>query len=76
MVHATTETVSRLLARFERDGQARSTRDGIWWRTSRTPSLTPDPPSARALVVSDDRLPSSPPSARSLLISADSDDKP
>jgi CRP-like cAMP-binding protein len=34
MVNATTETVSRLLARFERDGLARSTRDGIWWRTS------------------------------------------
>ena len=33
MVNATTETVSRLLAKFEREGQARSTRDGIWWRT-------------------------------------------
>jgi CRP-like cAMP-binding protein len=33
MVNATTETVSRLLAKFERDGLARSTRDGIWWRT-------------------------------------------
>jgi CRP-like cAMP-binding protein len=32
MVNATTETVSRLLARFEREGQVRSTRDGIWWR--------------------------------------------
>ncbi|WP_394833886.1 Crp/Fnr family transcriptional regulator [Pendulispora rubella] len=31
MVNATTETVSRLLARLERDGRARSTRDGIWW---------------------------------------------
>jgi hypothetical protein len=33
MVNATTETVSRLLAKFEREGQARSTRDGIWWRS-------------------------------------------
>jgi CRP-like cAMP-binding protein len=33
MVNATTETVSRLLAKFERDGLVRSTRDGIWWRT-------------------------------------------
>lgn len=41
MVNATTETVSRLLARFERDGLARSTRDGIWWRTA--PRATPVP---------------------------------
>jgi CRP-like cAMP-binding protein len=34
MVNATTETVSRLLARFEREGQVRSTRDGIWWRAA------------------------------------------
>ena len=34
MVNATTETVSRLLAKFEREGRARSTRDGIWWRMS------------------------------------------
>jgi CRP-like cAMP-binding protein len=32
MVNATTETVSRVLARFEREGLTRSTRDGIWWR--------------------------------------------
>ena len=32
MVNATTETVSRLLAKLEREGRARSTRDGIWWR--------------------------------------------
>ena len=31
MVNTTTATVSRLLARLERDGRARSTRDGIWW---------------------------------------------
>jgi CRP-like cAMP-binding protein len=41
MVNATTETVSRLLARFERDGLARSTRDGIWWRSA--PRATPMP---------------------------------
>jgi CRP-like cAMP-binding protein len=34
MVNATTETVSRLLAKFEREGHARSTRDGIWWRSA------------------------------------------
>jgi CRP-like cAMP-binding protein len=40
MVNATTETVSRLLAKFERDGVARSTRDGIWWKsTGKTMSL-------------------------------------
>jgi CRP-like cAMP-binding protein len=32
MVHATTETVSRVLARFEREGLTRSTREGIWLR--------------------------------------------
>ena len=32
MGNATTETVSRLLAKLEREGRARSTRDGIWWR--------------------------------------------
>ena len=32
MVNATTETVSRVLARFEREGLTRSTRDGIWLR--------------------------------------------
>jgi len=42
MVNATTETVSRLLAKFEREGLARSTRDGIWWRTSpRPPASAP-----------------------------------
>ncbi len=42
MVHATTETVSRLLAKFEREGQARSTRDGIWWRTMPGSKSPPD----------------------------------
>jgi CRP-like cAMP-binding protein len=32
MVNATTETVSRVLARFEREGLTRSTREGIWLR--------------------------------------------
>jgi CRP-like cAMP-binding protein len=41
MVNATTETVSRLLAKFEREGLARSTRDGIWWRTSARPPAPP-----------------------------------
>jgi CRP-like cAMP-binding protein len=41
MVNATTETVSRLLAKFEREGLARSTRDGIWWRTSARPPAQP-----------------------------------
>jgi CRP-like cAMP-binding protein len=44
MVNATTETVSRLLAKFEREGLARSTRDGIWWRS--TPKVAQPPPSA------------------------------
>jgi CRP-like cAMP-binding protein len=39
MVNATTETVSRLLAKFEREGMVRSTRDGIWVRTRVTPPL-------------------------------------
>jgi CRP-like cAMP-binding protein len=41
MVNATTETVSRVLARFEREGLTRSTRDGIWLRLQ-TPSMRPD----------------------------------
>jgi CRP-like cAMP-binding protein len=51
MVDATTETVSRLLAKLEREGEARSTRDGIWWRTiprqsgvSLVPDAVPEPP--------------------------------
>jgi CRP-like cAMP-binding protein len=42
MVNATTETVSRLLAKLEREGQARSTRDGIWWRGTARPAAAPD----------------------------------
>lgn len=41
MVNATMETVSRLLAKFEREGLARSTRDGIWWRSSTGPTPAP-----------------------------------
>jgi CRP-like cAMP-binding protein len=40
MVNATTETVSRVLARFEREGLTRSTRDGIWLKLQ-SPSLRP-----------------------------------
>jgi CRP-like cAMP-binding protein len=42
MVNATTETVSRVLARFEREGVTRSTRDGIWLRMQ--PASTRPPP--------------------------------
>jgi CRP/FNR family transcriptional regulator len=45
MVNATTETVSRLLAKLEREGLARSTRDGIWWRTA--PPTPQERPRAR-----------------------------
>jgi CRP-like cAMP-binding protein len=52
MVNATTETVSRLLAKFEREGLARSTRDGIWWRSSGVQTAAPrmegEPPSPHA----------------------------
>jgi CRP-like cAMP-binding protein len=46
MVNATTETVSRVLARFEREGLTRSTRDGIWLRVQTQPgaSVRPPPP--------------------------------
>jgi CRP-like cAMP-binding protein len=37
MVNATTETVSRLLARFEREGLVRTTRDGLWWNANANP---------------------------------------
>jgi CRP-like cAMP-binding protein len=40
MVNATTETVSRVLARFEREGVTRSTRDGIWLRLQANPART------------------------------------
>jgi len=43
MVNATTETVSRLLAKLERDGLTRSTRDGIWWRSAARPTPVPKP---------------------------------
>jgi CRP/FNR family transcriptional regulator len=33
MVEVTPETASRVLARFERDGLVRSSRDGLWWRS-------------------------------------------
>ena len=51
MVNATTETVSRLLAKFEREGQARSTRDGIWWRSSPNPPKRASIPSSPMIAV-------------------------
>jgi len=55
MVNATTETVSRLLAKLEREGKARSTRDGIWWRGGvRASRAAPsDPPAPAATSVRD-----------------------
>jgi CRP-like cAMP-binding protein len=50
MVNATTETVSRLLAKFEREGQARSTRDGIWWRSPPALARRPSSPSQPAVL--------------------------
>jgi CRP/FNR family cyclic AMP-dependent transcriptional regulator len=50
MVNATTETVSRLLAKFERDGLARSTRDGIWWKSAGKPIPVLTPTSAASPV--------------------------
>ena len=50
MVNETTETVSRLLAKFEREGQARSTRDGIWWRSAAAAVKRPSTPSQPAIV--------------------------
>jgi CRP-like cAMP-binding protein len=47
MVNATTETVSRLLAKFEREGHARSTRDGIWWRSAGTTAPKTSPSTRR-----------------------------
>jgi CRP-like cAMP-binding protein len=43
MVNATTETVSRVLARFEREGLTRSTRDGIWLRVPAMIGRAPSP---------------------------------
>jgi CRP-like cAMP-binding protein len=52
MVHATTETVSRTLAEWERRGLLRSNRAGLWWASKRqrdgaTPSVAPRPKSDR-----------------------------
>ena len=44
MVNATTETVSRVLARFEREGLTRSTRDGIWLRVASMVGRSVPPP--------------------------------
>jgi CRP-like cAMP-binding protein len=48
MVNATTETVSRVLARFEREGITRSTRDGIWLKLG-TATVPPPPPGEEVL---------------------------
>ncbi|GAC1359861.1 MAG: Crp/Fnr family transcriptional regulator [Polyangiales bacterium] len=52
MVHATTETVSRTLAEWERRGWLRSNRAGLWWGAKRLregaqPSVPPRPKSDR-----------------------------
>jgi CRP-like cAMP-binding protein len=47
MVNATTETVSRVLARFEREGLTRSTRDGIWLKVQ-SASIPPPAPAGDA----------------------------
>jgi CRP-like cAMP-binding protein len=52
MVNATTATVSRLLARLEREGKLRSSRDGLWWRGAGSGrrsfvSVAPGPPPHR-----------------------------
>ncbi|HEY8091115.1 MAG TPA: Crp/Fnr family transcriptional regulator [Polyangiaceae bacterium] len=46
MVNATTETVSRVLARFEREGLTRSTRDGIWLKVQSASMPPPAPEEA------------------------------
>ena len=48
MVNATTETVSRVLARFEREGLTRSTRDGIWLKVQ-SASMPPPAPAMEAV---------------------------
>lgn len=46
MVHATTETVSRTLAEWERRGWLRSNRSGLWWGSRRTRDTSLAPTSA------------------------------
>lgn len=43
MVHATTETVSRTLAEWERRGWLRSNRSGLWWGSRRQRESSPPP---------------------------------
>ena len=67
MVNATTETVSRVLARFEREGLTRSTRDGIWLRAAASPMRPSQPPQSAPVsgqFVSGDALASSSRGAR------------
>jgi CRP-like cAMP-binding protein len=44
MVHATTETVSRTLAEWERRGWLRSNRSGLWWGSRRLRESVVPPP--------------------------------
>ncbi|MGZ3420925.1 MAG: Crp/Fnr family transcriptional regulator [Polyangiales bacterium] len=44
MVHATTETVSRTLAEWERRGWLRSNRSGLWWGSRRLRDSVVPPP--------------------------------
>lgn len=49
MVHATTETVSRTLAEWERRGWLRSNRSGLWWGSRRLrESVAPPPQRAKS----------------------------
>lgn len=47
MVHATTETVSRTLAEWERRGWLRSNRSGLWWGSRRQRESNLPPPQQR-----------------------------
>ncbi|GAC1353020.1 MAG: Crp/Fnr family transcriptional regulator [Polyangiales bacterium] len=57
MVHATTETVSRTLAEWERRGWLRSNRSGLWWgsRRVRDTNPTPVPPTVPPMRAKSDR---------------------
>lgn len=48
MVHATTETVSRTLAEWERRGWLRSNRSGLWWGSRRQRETNAPPPDLEA----------------------------
>lgn len=48
MVHATTETVSRTLAEWERRGWLRSNRSGLWWGSRRQRESNLPPPQRKS----------------------------